>query len=134
MKINKERLLTAAIEAAEHAYSPYSGFKVGAAVLGIDGNVYTGCNVENASYGLTICAERTAAVKMVSNGCKKIAALAVYCAAGESCMPCGACRQLIIEFAGQDTPIYTKGSKHQQDFTVGELLPHAFSGAFDEKI
>ncbi len=134
MNINKTSLINAAIDAAEHAYSPYSGFKVGAAILGSDGIIYTGCNVENASYGLTICAERTAAVKMVSCGCQKIAAMAVYCNAGDSCMPCGACRQLLIEFAAQDTPIYTQGNKLQQDFTMAELLPHAFSGAFDEKI
>ncbi len=134
MKIDKTKLLNAAVDAAMLAYSPYSGFKVGASILGVDGNIYTGCNVENASYGITICAERTAAVKMVSSGCQSIVALAVYCAAGESCMPCGACRQFLIEFAKQDTPIYTKGNKLQQDFTVGELLPHAFSGAFDEKI
>ncbi len=134
MNNRKELLLNEAINAADFAYSPYSGFNVGAAILGADGNIYTGCNVENASYGLTICAERTAAVKMISSGCKEIVEMAVYCAAGKSCMPCGACRQLLSEFAPPDTVIHTLGNELQLDLTVAELLPHAFSGAFDEKI
>ena len=88
-----------AAEARNNAYAPYSKFKVGAAVLGEDGNIYTGCNIENVSYGLTMCAERTAIYKMVSSGCTKFVAIAV--SAGEKptdSAPCGACRQVMGEF------------------------------------
>ncbi len=135
MDSTKSRLLTAAKKAAENAYSPYSGYKVGAAVLGADGKVYTGCNVENASYGATNCAERTAIFNMVSQGCTQITEMAVYCGAGSSCMPCGVCRQVISEFtATPNILIHTLGSELQKSFTVNELLPHAFSGEFNEKI
>ncbi len=131
----KNKLLSLAQQAADNAYSPYSGFKVGAAVLGTDGTIYTGCNIENAAYGSTVCAERTAIFNMVSQGCRQIAELAVYCNAGSSCMPCGSCRQVISEFASSsDIPIHTLGSEKQITFSLNKLLPYAFSGAFDEKI
>ncbi len=132
--MDKKTLLTESVNAAGNAYSPYSGFSVGAAVFGTNGEIYTGANIENSSYGLTVCAERVAIFNMVNAGCKGIAALAVYCGGGASCMPCGACRQVISEFAKGDIPIFTKGSVHQKDFLLSELLPHAFGGDFDEKI
>ncbi len=135
MTVDKERLLGCAVKATKNAYSPYSGFKVGAAVLGDDGNIYIGANVENASYGLTVCAERTAIFGMINGGGKKIVAIAVFCDAAKSCMPCGSCRQVVSEFAlNNHIPVYTKGSEIQQDFILSELLPHAFGGAFDEII
>lgn len=108
-----KELITLAIEARKKAYAPYSKFKVGAAVLGTDGKIYTGCNVENASFGLTNCAERTAIFKMVSEGCQTFNALAVVGASegpGES-GPCGACRQVISEFAADmnETAIINAG-------------------------
>ncbi len=107
-------LVNTAIQARENAYAPYSHFKVGAAVLGTDGKVYTGCNIENSSFGLTVCAERTAIFKMVSEGCQSFAALAVAGSEkpGES-GPCGACRQVISEFCEDinTTPIIVAGTK-----------------------
>ncbi len=134
MNVDKNSLLTNAVNAVKNTYSPYSGFAVGAAVLGADGVIYTGANIENASYGLTVCAERVAIFNMINSGCRGILALAVYCGAGASCMPCGACRQVISEFAKGDIPVFTKGRELQKDFLLSELLPHAFGGEFDEKI
>ncbi len=135
MDNTKKILLNAATDAAKRAYSPYSGFAVGAAVLGEDGNVYTGCNIENASYGLTVCGERVALFNMVNSGCKRFVALAVYCDGGATCMPCGACRQVMVEFAQHyNVNIYTKGNTDEVDFTLEQLLPHSFSGGFNEGI
>ncbi len=135
MVTEKDKLLEKCTEVAKNAYCKYSNIKVGATVLGEDGNIYCGVNVENASYGLTVCAERAAIFNMVSAGCTGIAAIAVFCDEGKSCMPCGACRQVISEFAiSSNTPVYTLGNDEQKDFTVSQLLPNAFSGGFDEKI
>src|SRR5437660_5310948 len=98
------KLLDAAKLAAERTYSPYSGYPVGSAILAHDGKVFSGCNVEHASYGGAICAERSAVVKAVSEGSTKFAAIAVYCAKGHDCWPCGICRQFICEF-GVDVDI-----------------------------
>lgn len=108
------RLVLAGKRAREKAYAPYSRFKVGAAVLGADGNIYTGCNIENSSFGLTVCAERTAIFKMVSEGCQRFQALVVV--GGEKpgdSGPCGACRQVISEFCEDinTTPIIVAGTK-----------------------
>lgn len=92
-------LMQAAEAACENAYAPYSGFKVGAALLTGDGRIYTGCNVENSSYGAAICAERTAAVKAVSEGCVRFSAIAVTNSKGGLTYPCGICRQFLSEFA-----------------------------------
>lgn len=126
--MDKDQLIALAWQAAEKAYAPYSHWQVGAAALGEDGRVYTGCNVENASYGLTVCAERIALFKMVSEGCRRFTALAVV--SGESCdgTPCGACRQVMSEFATPDTPVYVAGRDGScLAVTVGELLPYAFA-------
>ena len=96
--MDNQQLITLALKARENAYAPYSHFTVGAAVLTKDGLVYTGCNIENASYGATNCAERTAIFKAVSEGEKEILAVAIYSPNADSCYPCGACRQVLFEF------------------------------------
>lgn len=123
-----KELIARAWEAETQAYAPYSNWRVGAAALGEDGKIYSGCNIENASYGLTNCAERTALFKMVSEGCRHFAAMAVV--SGDTCngFPCGACRQVMSEFAlGPDVPVYIAGRDGSSlTVTVAELLPHAF--------
>ncbi len=128
-------LIQEAIAAGEKAYAPYSDFKVGAALLGVSGQIYTGCNVENASYGAGICAERTAVVKAISQGEQEFLALAVYGRAqslsnaqDESwAFPCGICRQFLNEFCGNDFPIIVVGAADKYiRTTLGELLPNAF--------
>lgn len=123
-------LVQKARDARTNAYAPYSKFKVGTAVLGEDGNIYTGCNIENVSYGLTMCAERTAIFKMVSEGCKKFVAIAV--AAGENpqdAAPCGACRQVMCEFAADldKTAVILCASEQGEIYeTVSSLCPYPF--------
>ncbi|KAL0484854.1 cytidine deaminase [Acrasis kona] len=128
----RDELVKLATEMREKAYAPYSKFLVGAAILGMDDKIYTGCNVENQSYGLTICAERTAAVKMVSFGCKEIKAVAVSTDIGTS--PCGACRQFLCEFLPQNSNfnIYLSNSKNGQllTTTMNGLLPQAVDLSF----
>ncbi len=121
-----EELLRQAVAAREWAYVPYSHYAVGAALLGKSGRVYTGCNVENASYGLTVCAERTAILKAVSEGEKEFEALAV--ATSNAGAPCGACRQVFYEFAAPDTPVIigdTSG-RISKVLKMEELLPEGF--------
>ncbi len=124
----REQLMEAAWQAREAAYCPYSKYMVGAAVLGADGKVYTGCNIENASYGMTVCAERTAIFKMVSEGCRTFTAIAVACGSDEDCAPCMACRQVITEFCeSENTPVYVSGAEHIiWDHTVKEICPLPF--------
>lgn len=126
--MDRDQLIEAAWKARENSYSPYSKFKVGAAVLGVDGKVYTGCNIENASYGMTVCAERTAIFKMVSEGCKKFTALAVVGGNDGDGAPCLACRQVMTEFCqGWDTPVYVSGPSHViWTHTMGEICPLPF--------
>ncbi|HHY10162.1 MAG TPA: cytidine deaminase [Firmicutes bacterium] len=124
-------LLEEAIKARERAYVPYSDFKVGAAVLTKGGKVFTGCNIENAAFGPTICAERTAIFKAVSEGYREFRALAVVTATPNPASPCGVCRQVIAEFFQADTPIYL--GNLQGDLVksnIEKLLPGAF-GARD---
>ena len=123
-----ENLAREARKAARLAYAPYSRFKVGAALLAEDGRVFTGCNVENASYGLTNCAERTAVFKAVSEGARRFTALAIAGGEGEAAMPCGACRQVLAEFCPPEMPVrcVTLDGKSVRDFTLGELLPGVF--------
>ena len=119
-------LIAHAKKARERAYAPYSGFSVGAAALAADGRVFSGCNIENASYGLTNCAERTAIFKAVSEGVREIAALAVVADGTLPCSPCGACRQVIAEFSiGRIILANLSGAK--KIVTPEELLPFAFS-------
>ncbi len=126
-KINLNKLLQRAAEVRERAYAPYSNYFVGAAILATSGKIYTGCNVENASYGLTVCAERNAIFKAVSEGEREFVAIAVVTANGGS--PCGACRQVIYEFMNPDAPVAIADAQLENiaHFTVGELLPDGFS-------
>ena len=125
MNINMDQLYQAALAAADAAYVPYSHFRVGAALLGDDGTIYTGCNVENRSYGLTICAERSAVVQAVSKKCRSFKAIAVATPDSASPVgPCGACRQVLSEFMDGSAPVRFKGSGTQYvDSSIGELYP-----------
>ncbi len=124
--MDERQLLQRAVEARAHAHCPYSGYAVGAALLSHDGRVFTGANVENVSFGLTVCAERVAVFKAVSEGVTAFRAMAVACGSG-ACVPCGACRQVLWEFSPEIRLIMADA-----DGTVGlrsslrELLPHAF--------
>ncbi len=126
MKIDRDTLVAAARDALIHSHSPYSHFRVGAALLGVDGRIYTGTNVENASFGLSICAERTAVFKAVSEGCTAFTACAVVTETDGPTPPCGACRQVLQEFAS-DLEIYLAGrSAEVETHTLGDLLPRPF--------
>jgi len=120
-----EDLMSHAIEASKKAYSPYSKFNVGSAVITDDGAIFSGCNVENVSFGLTICAERTAIVKAISEGHKNIKAIAIYSPSGDI-SPCGACRQFINEFGTDILVIYSLNDSIRIK-TIKELLPDVFS-------
>ena len=121
-----QKLMDCAIKARENAYSPYSHFAVGAALLCEDDTLYEGCNIENASYGLTNCAERTAIFKAVSEGHIKFKALAVVADTERPCAPCGACRQVMAEFK---IPLIIMGNLmgNIKIVTIEELLPFSFS-------
>ncbi len=119
-----EYLIQQAIEAQKRSYSPYSEYKVGAALMTKDGKVFTGCNVENAVYGEAICAERTAVVKAVSEGYQDVEVMAVVTPNGG--FPCGACRQVMNEFNSNMTVIVLDENKKIQEFNLSELLPHNF--------
>jgi cytidine deaminase len=124
----RDSLLDTARQALKRAYAPYSNFHVGAAVLTEDGQVFSGCNVENASYGLTICAERSAiftAVQRVAGGKLAIRAVAVVNGDELPCSPCGACRQVIFEF-GENAIVIFKGQQSYLEMTIQELLPESF--------
>lgn len=125
----KDKLIKMAIEAREKAYCPYSNFKVGAAVLFEDGNIYTGCNVENASFGATNCAERTAIFSAVANGGRTLEAIALIGDTQNYTYPCGMCRQVMVEFAkNDDMKIYIVKSENDYiETTIGEIMPGAFS-------
>ncbi|MBI9032261.1 cytidine deaminase [bacterium] len=119
------KLFDLAKEVAQQAYAPYSHFRVGAALITDTGNIYQGCNVENASYGLSICAERNAIFNMVANGDRIITEIAIYVDSDKIFPPCGACRQVLAEF-GEDIIIYY-GNDHQiTETTMKEILPHTF--------
>ena len=120
-----ENLIAKAMEAREKAHAPYSRFAVGAALLSKSGRIYTGCNVENASYGLSICAERTAIFKAVSEGERDFEAIAVVTEKGVT--PCGACRQVLMEFGEDIQVIVANGAGEYRVFTLQELLPEAFT-------
>ena len=125
-----EKLVELAKDAMTRAYAPYSHFHVGAALLCADGTVYQGCNIENAAYGPSNCAERTAFFKAVSEGRRDFLAIAL-CGGPEGriesvCTPCGVCRQVMAEFCGPDFRIYMAGPEGFQTCTLGELLPFSF--------
>ncbi len=125
--VEKERLFVAARDVLNRAYAPYSKFHVGAAVLSASGNVYVGCNVENASYGLTICAERSAiSAGVAAEGPSfRIRAVAVFNSKDAPCSPCGACRQVILEF-GPDADVIFQGRPGLEHSTARALLPAGF--------
>ena len=127
-----EKLCELAREAMTHAYVPYSGYQVGAALLGRSGKVYTGCNIENAAYTPTNCAERTAVFKAVSEGITEFDAIAVCGGPGEAepedfCTPCGVCRQVMREFCADDFMIYMVNPTGFEAVTLSQLLPYSFS-------
>ena len=123
-----QKLIERAIVAREKTYSPYSHFGVGAALVCEDGSIYEGCNIENASFGLTNCAERTAIFKAVSEGHRDFECLAVYGDTKEPISPCGACRQVMAEFFKSDSKvILIAEDKSTVEMTVGELLPYSFT-------
>ena len=130
--MNKEamkiELMRAAMKAAENAYAPYSRFRVGAAVLCDDeeGSVYTGCNVENASYPCGICAERTAVSKAVSEGRRRFVMIAVTGSSAEKCTPCGICRQFLYEFSPEMTVLCGNKDGEYDEMKLSDLLPRGF--------
>lgn len=128
--MNKNELVALALEARENSYSPYSGFKVGAALLTKNGRVYKGCNIENGAFSPTNCAERTAVFSAVSDGEKDFSAIAVVGGAEEInafCPPCGVCRQVLSEFCNADFEIHLFNGEEIKTFTLGDLLPEAFN-------
>lgn len=131
MSCDCEKLIDAARRAAVNAYSPYSGVKIGAAVYA-GGKYYSGCNVENASYGLTVCAERVALFSAIADGERVIDAVAVF-SDDVTPVPCGACRQVVAEFAAKDCRIFVCKGDAVKEFSASELLPHSFTLSEDKK-
>ena len=131
MTRSRRNLLAAAKKAASRAHAPYSRFPVGAALEADDGRIFTGCNVENASYGLTVCAERVAVFNAVQAGCRAFRRIAIVAGAGPNpAPPCGACRQVLAEFAGPSFEIVIAsidGLEKAETYTLADLLPHPFS-------
>lgn len=124
-------LVKEALAAREKSYSPYSGFAVGAALLAENGQIYRGCNIENGAYGPSICAERTAIFKAVSEGIRDFKAIAIVGGPADAspdkfCPPCGVCRQVMSEFCKNDMPVHLYDGTSVKTYTLGELLPLAF--------
>ncbi len=127
MAVDKKMLLTRAMEAREFSYSPFSKFKVGAALLAADGRIFTGCNIENSAYSPTICAERCAMAKAISEGAREFLAIAVVGPADSHTTPCGVCRQVLYEFCDETMPVLCGGTdENYMETTLGELLPKGF--------
>jgi len=124
--MNDQALVELAFTMLKRSYVPYSRFPVGAALLCPDGAVFTGCNIENAAYGSTICAERTALVKAVSEGRREFTTLAVAGNSQDYCWPCGACRQMLYEFAPDLTVLVARKDGDYVKLPLRELLPHGF--------
>lgn len=125
--MNYEELVKAAHEAKENAYVPYSKFKVGAALLTASGKIYTGCNIENASYGATNCAERTAIFKAVSEGERDIVAIAIVSSGNDTTYPCGICRQVIAEFMPNGDLIFEDSKGEIKVIPLKEVFPYSFT-------
>jgi cytidine deaminase len=130
MKHTEDDLIRSATDVRENAFAPYSDFRVGAAVESESGTIYTGCNVESASYGLTVCAERVAIWKGISRGEKKFGRIAVVVDTEELTPPCGVCRQIIWEFCGDVPVILSNLQGKTETIQMGELLPRAFDSKF----
>ena len=124
--MTREELKTAAVAMLDRAYCPYSHFAVGAALECADGTVFTGCNIENAAYGATICAERTALFKAVSEGHRAFDTLVIAGRSDDYCVPCGTCRQVMMEFAPELTVICLNKKGESKKFALKELLPYGF--------
>ena len=124
--MTKQELCQKAMEMMDMAYVPYSHFPVGAALECRDGTVFTGCNVENAAYGSTICAERTAIVKAVSEGHRDFVRIAIAGKSKDFCVPCGSCRQVMMEFSPEMEVICLNGAGESKTFSLRELLPYGF--------
>ena len=123
-----QELINRAVEASKKAYSPYSNFSVGACILADSGKVYDGCNFENASFGLTICAERNAVGSAIVAGERKLKAIAIYSPNAEYCQPCGACRQVLYEFKSDEgLDVVTTGKDGLKIIPITELLPEGFN-------
>ncbi len=130
MKLEIDKLIDKALKARENAYTPYSKFKVGAAILLKDNTYILGCNVENASYGLSNCAERTAMFKMISEGYRRedVVAMAIVGQSERPISPCGACRQVMTELLPEDCPVILANlNKDYREYKVCELLPYSFN-------
>ena len=128
--MTREELKAAAVTMLDRAYCPYSHFAVGAALECADGTVFTGCNIENAAFSPTICAERTAVAKAVSEGHTDFVRIAIAGRSADFCVPCGVCRQVLREFAPGIEVICLNGKGEEQVFTLSELLPHSFGPEF----
>ncbi len=125
--MTREELCQKAVEMLPRAYAPYSRFPVGAALECADGAVFTGCNVENAAYGPSICAERTAVCKAVSEGRRRLSRIAIAADSDDFCPPCGVCRQVLREFAGEELEVLLTNRRGEiRTLTLGELLPWSF--------
>ena len=124
--MTKQELCQKAVDMLDMAYVPYSHFPVGAALECSDGTVFTGCNVENAAYGSTICAERTAIVKAVSEGHRDFVRIAIAGKSKDFCVPCGSCRQVMMEFSPEMEVICLNGAGESKTFALRELLPYGF--------
>lgn len=125
-----DRLIQAAREVRERAHAPYSNFKVGAAIEDENGRIFTGCNVENATYGLSICAERAAVLKAISEGAGKLKRIAVVADSGMLTPPCGACRQILWEFCGDAELIMANLSDQQETISMTQIFPRPFDASF----
>jgi cytidine deaminase len=123
-------LITAATNARAHAHAPFSKFRVGAAVEDADGQIHTGCNVENATYGLTVCAERVAIFKAISEGARRFTRVAVVADTDTLTPPCGACRQILWEFCGDVEIVLANLAGKSETLRLGTLFPRAFDASF----
>ena len=123
---NINELINEAVKAREHSYSPYSKFKVGAVLKTKSGKTFTGCNIENASYGLSICAERVVVFKAVSAGERYFDTIAVVADSDDYAFPCGACRQVMREFSKDMTVVVANLRGEKREFNIKDLLPHPF--------
>lgn len=120
------KLLSYAKEAQAKAYAPYSGFAVGAAIESTDGRIFTGCNVENSSFGCTICAEQAAVTRAVGEGCREFARIAVVADSEDYCLPCGTCRQILSEFSPEVEVLCAKAGGAYVSYRLRDLMPLAF--------
>ncbi len=128
LQIIESKLITNAIDAASRAYAPYSRFHVGAALVAVDGRVFTGCNVENISFGLTICAERNAVFAAVAAGCREFSKIIIVADTEEPASPCGACRQVLAEFNPDLEIVLSTFQGKTERFLLSELLPRPTTG------